>query len=439
MKAREIVVVKLVLCYSLCFILQLHALQNVDFDTLLKQAAKNSLLIDMAKLDTSISKAKKDEVGAKDFPSLSVSLNSEYDDTDIGDSGVTNINDTVLSSQKIYQHSATLFLNYELFSFGAQTAMKNISILDTKISEIQEEIVFKELALKLLDSYVKGLNFQNDLLKYKELKTIYHKMYQTQKDLFVAGEVSKLDLAESAIKVVDADQKIVQAENYFIKILQQLSQLSHKELSSDSKLLALKLNSKHDLEYEHSIEHQKWNIEIEKKHEELSEARRSLAPKFRLYSKYNYYGSDSDHLDKAMSEVNPTGYSIGLSVTWTLFEGFKYNATSERLSLELAKLRLQDKDSKEAFIQEKKRLNRDIYNAYTESQSQEKSLGEQEGKNDLVSIYRDRALVGTIFSLQAKADLVEKSYQQKKLLIDKDAALKKLDYLNPRRLYKEDK
>jgi outer membrane protein TolC len=329
-------------------------------------------------------------------------------------------------------------MNYALYDFGVTGAQTQMAKYDRDIARKEEAKALKDLALKLLDPYVKALLFENDLAKLNELKDVYHKMYQAQKDLFIAGEVNKVTLADSAIKVIDTDQKIKQLEHQRIKSLLALSMLSHKKFDPKNvKLLPLSTEKKHQLNYEHSIEHQKLQLQIRKKQEEISANNGSLVPKINLYSRYNYYGSDTEHFDKALNSVDPSGYSVGFSISWTLFEGFAYNRKSQRLYLELEKVKLQDRQAKEKFEQEITSLNRDIYNFHTQSVSQKDSVNKQEEKSDLVYLYREQALVDTSFSLQVKADTIEKSYEQKKLLIEKDAALKKLDYLNPENLYKE--
>jgi outer membrane protein TolC len=76
---------------SLLLVFTVVISSEIDFDDLLQKTIKSSLALKIAKLDTSINKAKVSEVYAKYYPTLSVTANSEYDDTDIGSGGVTLI------------------------------------------------------------------------------------------------------------------------------------------------------------------------------------------------------------------------------------------------------------------------------------------------------------------------------------------------------------
>ncbi|MDD3597211.1 TolC family protein, partial [Sulfuricurvum sp.] len=157
-----------------------------------------------------------------------------------------------------------------------------------------------------------------------------------------AGKESRVSVGDEAIRLIDLERDIERAQMSYDENLIALTKLSHIDLDLKSTRL-LPLNSKpeaiHIGSFEENSQARQYKEKIEQKNAEISLNQRTQFPVISLYSNYYLYGSDRNKAYDALNDIRPNSWNVGVSLRWSLFEGFKYNSEAARLHFELDRLR----------------------------------------------------------------------------------------------------
>lgn len=342
----------------------LHS-SDISYAALITSASEHSHRLNIRAIDTRIEQAKLDSVRSVYYPQLSFGYNAEYNrNLDPAASGSLMVGDTMINSTVPYKHSGVLRMNYELYHFGAtekqiEAAEQEVAI--KRLDQCDEEI---RLHRELLDRYADALSAQNERGYKRRLHELRTHLYGLKQRLYDAGKESRIAIGEEAIRLIDLERDLERARIRFEENVAALSNLSHIDLdSADTRLLPLRHEAMPNvplLTFFQTPQSRAYEDKLLKKESELEMLRRSQLPVVSLYSSYYLYGSDTASLYNGFEAVRPNSWNVGLSLRWSLFEGFRYNAESARLKLERDRIREEADLAKRDFEYESRTMQEKI-------------------------------------------------------------------------------
>lgn len=311
---------------------------EITFSELQSATSANSHRLKLRTIDTSIEETRLESVYSSLYPQLSFGYNGEYNhNLDSTSSGSISVGDTTINSTVPHKDSISLRMNYELYHFGTtlkQIEMSKHEIESKKLEECNEET---KLHLELLDHYVTAQKSQNEYRYKTQMHTLRQELYTLKQRLHAAGKESRVSVGDEAIRLIDLERDIERSRMSYDENLIALTKLSLIALNLKETQL-LPLNTKpeeiHLQKFEDNSQARQYQEKILQKNSEISMNERSQLPVISLYSNYYLYGSDSHNAYDAFGSIKPNSWNAGLSVRWSLFEGFKYNYESTRLYYE---------------------------------------------------------------------------------------------------------
>ena len=333
--------------------LSLLCAREITFTEIKQSALEHSHRLKLRSINTSIEKARLDSIYSTLYPQLSLGYSGEYNhNLDPSASGSVSVGDTTINSTIPYEHSVSLRLNYELYHFGS--TMKQIEAGEKEIAVKRLEQCSEEVKLyrELLEHYSRAQRAQSDKRFKSRMLTLRQELYALKRRLYPDGKESRVSVGDEAIRLIDLERDIERSTMEFEENIIALSQKSHIELSStDTQLLPLEVNSATpaDLSFFHTPQARSYEEKIAQKQSEISMLNRSQLPVISLYSSYYLYGSDRDNFSRGFEDIRANSWNAGVSLRWALFEGFKYNSESERLKLELSRIREESELAKREF------------------------------------------------------------------------------------------
>lgn len=316
---------------------------NYTFDSLLIHTLKNSANIALSKLeiDSSLNELNYNKSGF--YPEIGISANTEYSKRfDDGYNSIYVGKDN-LASATSYSDSASLVLNYDLYTFGSDS-LKVKSAKESVEKAKYEKCAYElELSLKLLDAYYNTLEFKNKIETYEALKKAYETLYIYQKRLSGAGEIDKISLGESAMILADTSYELSELKlnaNHSLNIINQITGLKIDDIKKLNEF-GMDIRNKEFTKFEDTFIAKKFDYEL-KANEYIKEAeKRSYYPTVSLYTRYDMYGSDKDDYWHAGRDLKRHGYRVGLSFYVSLFDGGKKEARIKDKEINSQKIKLQ--------------------------------------------------------------------------------------------------
>lgn len=315
----------------------------VTYQDLLQSASDKSIKLKMFKSDEKIESSKVEALYEKYYPTLSLSYNTEYNrDLNGLASGTESIGDTVITSGTRYQSSASLNLNHELYSFGTTGDSIDIAKKEVIIKQLNRCEEEKKLHQNILDRYSSAIKSKIKSSIKEEMLTVRQELYSIKQRLYKAGKYSKLDLGDEAITIIDLEKEIELALLQYQEDLVYLSSLSHVELDEKStELMAIGFNHSDYLtdDFEETALGHKYAEQVKQKEKEILMLTHSQYPTLSMYGNYYMYGSDIDNAYDSFDAIKKNSWKLGLAIRLNIFEGFKYNNTSQTLRHELQRIK----------------------------------------------------------------------------------------------------
>ena len=391
--------------------------QEVTLKKLLNSATLESERLQIFTTDEHIETARLESTYGQYYPKLSVSYNTEYNRDENGFSfGTESVGDTVMTSGTRYQSSMSLNLNHELYHFGTTSKSVDIAKSEVEIKHLlwcEEE---KKLHQTILERYSSAVKMKVKSNLKNQMLGIRQKLFEIKKRLYKAGRYSKVDLGDEAIFIIDLEREIALSLLQYKEDIIQLSNLSYIELDEDeTELLPIALNYMHALadDFEDTTEGHKYAEQISQKEDELSMLNRSQFPTIGMYGNYYFYGSDPDEAYDSFKEITKNSWKLGISISMSLFEGFKYNDESDRLQYELQRIKLEHNLRKREYEYESKvKINKISYIQTLEAKDQILKDKSQE-KIKMVSRLRKSHQVNSVTELNAKLEGLERELNLK--------------------------
>lgn len=329
--------------------------QSVSFEMLLDAMEKSSPKLEQQRLQTKIAEQSLRTAEAAYLPSLAIGGTSEYSKKFTDSNTPSYVGSDSLTQTSQYQNSSTISLTYDLFRFGATYLGVKAATEQIKGSKAGECVNLKEQLDSLLEAYAKARIATSKLSYYGRMQQLYQESYIMAKRLNEAGELAQTEVITYAQNI--ADQLVLTAQMHEEKesMLAHLSYLTGVKLDGTSKLEPLSIKeSKHPFSssFEESSRAKQAYATIGQKEAQLQAEKTRYLPVFSLYSKYDIYGSDKDRLSQATDNMEKNGYRIGLSFSWTLFDGFAREAAVETRLLELQQAKVALEEAKRTYDKE---------------------------------------------------------------------------------------
>lgn len=325
---------------------------EISFDELKTSALEHSSRLKLRNIDTSIEIARLESVYSTLYPQLSLGYSGEYSkNLDNTASGSISVGDTTINSTTLYKNSASLRLNYELYHFGTTLKQIEVSKKEIAVRKLEQCNEIIKLNTELLDQYVKGQKAFTTSDYKSRMLLLRKELYVLKQRLYTAGKESRISIGDEAIRIIDIEHEIEKANMDYSESLITLTKLSHVPLNPDkTQLLPLTLTlQSNPVPFEQTPQSQQYQEKLTQKYAEISMNDRSQFPTISLYSSYYLYGSDVGSFTNAVDTTSPNSWNAGVSLRWSLFEGFKYNSESQRLKLELQRIREESDLAKREF------------------------------------------------------------------------------------------
>ncbi len=338
----------------LCLTLNTTGAETLSFQTVLDQAIAHSYDLRIAETDIGISRTGILEARSEYFPQIRGRLNSEYQrDLTGGSSAVTTIGDTILPSGTQFQNSANLQATLTLFNFGIRRKRVKIAKDDVSAKSALYRQRLRDLKLQILEHYTNALQTYQTLQANQNNLPIRQSIYQMMERLNEAGEASKVLVAEEAIQVAKSLSEQNNLKAQFQKQLKDLSYYTQEAYELDildmAPLTASVPSSAMEMVEENLPELAFYNLEINKKRNELAIKRRERLPQLTTYTYYNLFGADVDQWSRSVKALQNRSLSMGVSLNIPVFDGFKNRAQIKRAQLEIKRLKI-EKDKKLAEL-----------------------------------------------------------------------------------------
>lgn len=330
------------------------AQQSVSFEMLLDAMEQSSPKLKQQRLQTKIAEQSLRTAEAAYLPTLALGGSSEYSHKFYDSYTPSSVGSDSLTQTSQYQNSSTVSLTYDLFRFGATYLGVKAAKEQIKGSKAGECVNLKEQIDSLLEAYTKVRIATAKLAYYQQMQQLYQDSYIMAKRLNEAGELAQTEVITYAQNI--ADQLVLTAQIHEEKesMLAHLSYLSGIKLDSFSTLepLHVKESSLTQVNFEESSRAKQAYASISQKEAQLKAEKTRYLPVFSLYGKYDLYGSDEDQFNRSIHDVERNGYRVGLSFSWTLFDGFAREATVETRLLELQQAKVALEEARRMYEKE---------------------------------------------------------------------------------------
>ena len=334
--------------------------QTINFSEALKQSLGNSKDLKKQELNIQISKEDTNSITASNYGVLS--LNSNISRTNhagyvfmgklssreatFKDFGFSQMNEGINTTPKDLNYpgdrtAINNFVSYDLplFTGFKLENYKDISKLQEKANEILYNLDKKNLELEVLKAY-NGAVLSKDYLKtmknaQKNIEFIHNSAQEFHKN----GLVTKIDVNEAKVYMLNVNSKLVEAENNFNLSLAYLKFLTSNELISDVEGIQ---NIYFDFENEEEL----YKKALEKR-DEVSLQKISIDANNKNIDiqKSSYYPQVFTHLEygvndnKFTSDQDKDYYMALLGISLIIFDGSR-NALVEKAKLEELKSKL---------------------------------------------------------------------------------------------------
>lgn len=426
----------------------------------LRAAISNSYDLKMSNLDIDISKADLKAAKADLYPTLYTQVNTEYNNGLGNTSNISYVGSTIVSSYTQYRNLASVGLSYNLFDFGAINKKVLMAKKDVDQKKIMVDLQLKDLKLKVLDSYTKTLQYNDEIKTKSDILKIYEEMFQAKERLFQAGTTDKVSVMDEAVKIARTQDDIYTSKLELKKALNDLSAYTLQKYSPDNlevldfeelnivnnvvpvgnlkqlnePLKAEVAEKKLDLSFdpEHSLESKYYDFELEKKKAELEMYKRQRLPSFKFYTNYLMYGQDPNQYAQSLSSFKQASLAFGISGSFAFFDGFKNRASKEKATLEIKKIQL-EKEKKLTEIKTQYEKSYASYQSYTEELTCKKELlSKVKEKLDALDRMSKNGLIERNDLLKAKADLLSQEFDLQKNIVNISSKIKEIEIMTGR-------
>ncbi|WP_297433539.1 TolC family protein [Sulfurimonas sp.] len=408
--------------------------KEVSLEYIFKHASKNALSLKMKQLEASIEASGIESAESGYYPTFNVVYNTEYTESLDGiPLGSESVGGITISNGTRYQSSAALQMNYNLYNFGATNKEVLAAKLSTKAKIKEQCLQEQRLYEQILEKYTDALKLQKDEKYKKEMLSVRKELYRAKERLYRAGQYSKVDLGDEAINIISLERDIENALMQYKQDIIKLSELSYMPLDVQDRLVSIVIDNNiitFVSSFETTAQARMLKNQIEAKKAQISLQIRKQLPLLTMYGNYYFYASNPKEYDYPIRHMRQKSWNIGFSIRFNLFNGFKDNSQSKRLSLELQKLQQQFNDAKHSFTYENKSKIAQISELSVLENKDEKLLDENKNKLAMIKRLRIHQTVDLLAEFNARYELLERTLNLEKRKIDRASTVISLEIAN---------
>lgn len=403
--------------------LPLLAEQELSLSRLTEKALGYLPELKQASCDIRVAQSVLHEHVAANSLQLRLKATSEYTRDFSSGSNLVAINNSTLGSSTQFQDSFGLSLTVPLYYYDLVELKRAYDERDLESKTLAHRRLVRNIKLWVLNTYTDVLlNYRERQVKLKVLGYC-REMFGAKQRLNSAGAISRVDISDQAVQIAgllndldDLDQKLAAG-------LGDLSRLTGEPYRFDQVRLApldataIKApapTQNFDLDLDYRLA----QLEIDKKNQELQLEMKGNWPKLDGYAQYVWYGASPDNYLTAVRQITGLNLNVGISSTFTLYDGFYNTARIERLKAELESLELKKEQQRLNRIVESDKLHL-LLAAWQKKrltdEEQAKRMAEKVGLIDRLS---QEKIADSLQSVQVKIDNVLVAFEREKKKIN---------------------
>jgi outer membrane protein TolC len=435
----------------LCIPLQAIA-ETLSYKDTINQALNNSFDLKMSAVDIEIGRAQLKAARSEWYPTLGVQANSEHNQNLAGaNAQMGYAGNTMIIPYNQYRNMMYATLHYNLLDFGVTGRKVHIAISDLEQKKVAYDIQVKELKLKVLDLYTKILQCNNEIQVKSQVLSVYENMFYNKERLFRAGSAGKISVMDEAVKIARLQSDIEKSKLELTKALQDLSVFTQQQY--DARHLVVQNLEAEDNDFDgivninytgtmeakaekqefnltfdaySSLESKYYDLEIDKKKDELSILKRQLLPAFKLYTGYSLFGQDPTSYGASVQDIGQRSFIVGVSSQYTFFDGFKNRANREKATLEVMRLQLEKQKKLYDLQKEYEKTYQTWETCNADLAIKQQLLSNVKSKTEAFDRLYKNGLSEKNELLAAKADLLMQEYELEQNIIDISAKFEEM-------------
>lgn len=314
---------------------------GIEYEEILISALSNSLTLQMKQTEIQIEQVNTNTIESKLYPTISVAYNNEYSQNLDSDTKNISVGTTSVNSNINYKNSLAFSLSYEMYNFGATQKQIESAQKGIKIKELEKKVEIEKLQENLLSYYLKALYAVEEATHYKEIRSVNKMIFEYKNRLWQSGMLSQIEVANEAIKLIELENKIQEANRQYSTNLIELSKVSHINLDVNTTILSPfrpRDEVVEHIKFENTYLGLLYKQKLAQKQDEKQAVQLSDLPTISMNSNYYYYGSDQDSASTSFKEIKENSWNIGFNLRWLMFDGFKYKNELKKLQLEEQKI-----------------------------------------------------------------------------------------------------
>lgn len=316
---------------------------TLTYDRVLKAGISSSYDLKLAKTDAKLANNDIKQARVAFMPIVRLTSNTEYQYGFVGNNAqVQAVSNVILPTGTRFQGAATFNTTYTLYDFGVRGNSLRAAKSHAAAMMHQSNSQLRDLKIKLTDLYCDALSNWKALKAKQRMLALYQELFDAKKRLHEAGNVSKVDVMEQSIKVAQTLDDINVCKQHLSSDLQNLAEYTHETYDPDSTEISDFADEPilfTHFDAEATPEFKYYDLELDRKRAELKSIRAQRLPQIGMYSNYVLYGSDKYKPWNVPGNFGQRTVSVGLSLNWNVFDGFKNAADHERVSLEIERLK----------------------------------------------------------------------------------------------------
>ncbi len=403
---------------------------GISFDEIFAKAKDHAYDLKIANLETQIAKTGIMSARSEYFPKLGLMMGTEYTKNyrDIKDTTVMSIGEAFINPYTRYQSVLGITLSYNVFDFGVRKGNLDRAKEDVESKKLKEEKALQELELTLIDTYTKILLARKQLDLNNQIYSLNESNLEMFKRLDKAKQIPKTDLNDRIFKYEKSKKTLSELKQMMSESLSWLAFYTGEEYDVDNLKIKDFPSESYDSmdvkDYTKTVTWKYYDSEIKKKQLELKVVKRTNLPKVTAYSRYYLYGSDPSSYPDVYSDMGPSNFSIGGTLSMPIFDGLKNYSDIKRADLELQQVMVErDKAVGEWMTRVGSMRNNLIY-LKEQNDSAEKMVNELKDKNTSKKRLKDKQLISAIEVNDAKIELLEAEIEKVKTSVTYDAMVK---------------
>lgn len=344
--------------------------EMLTYKDVVRDALNNAARVRVKVEDINISDAAYRQSFAGLYPEISITSRFErYENLDKRfDQGLNTISGEIVGGgvsdwrSSIYLWGQYYFSHFYKKRFEANYYEK---MRDVRVYECSMEV--KKLLREVTDAYSAASEGTIKLRYASEILTRLMAVLSLKKQAFANGQVSYEDILKVEADVANAEKENATIRKEFRENIARLYSYMGKTYADDVEVEALISDGRKDIAdvrmaIENTPEYRARIKELEANKLKAKAAANNFLPDISLYGRYDYYGSNTNSMDSAFSDMRETSYAAGILINIPLFDGGVRAWERKRNIYEVRK----QEESVKAMMEEKTRDVKTLHAGYSE-------------------------------------------------------------------------